>query len=75
MCRSVRTSGAINKLNMIARVIGTNTSRAKYSSANIVAVAIIPKARSRIASGAGPGADETGDAMRYIRILPGEVTR
>ncbi len=53
--RSTRTSGAINRLRMIARVMGTNTSRAKYSSANTEAVAMIPRARSRFASGEESG--------------------
>jgi hypothetical protein len=31
---------------MTAKVIGTNTPRAKYSSASTVAVVMIPRARS-----------------------------
>jgi len=73
MRRSTRTSGAINRLRMTAKVIGTKTSLPKYSSANSVAVAIIPRARSRLGSGNGSGA-ETGWSMRYIRILSGELT-
>ena len=71
MCRSARTKGAINRLKITASVMGTSTSRAKYSNASTVAVAMIPRARSRIASGGGSGKEEAGDAMRYIRILPG----
>src|ERR1700722_2805775 len=71
MRRNTRTKGAISRLRMTARVIGTKTSRAKYKNASTVAVAIIPRARSRIGSD-GSGADVVGDAMRYIRILPTE---
>jgi hypothetical protein len=74
MRRNTRTNGAINRLKMTAKVIGTSTSRAKYSNANSVAVAIIPKARSRLTNGKGSGA-ESGGSMRYIRILPGDVTQ
>jgi hypothetical protein len=69
--RSVRTRGAINKLKIMARVIGTNTPRATYSMANTDAVAMTPKARSRFASGKGPGTEGAGDSMRYILTLPG----
>jgi adenosylmethionine-8-amino-7-oxononanoate aminotransferase len=58
---------------MTAKVIGTKTSRAKYKSATTDAVAMIPKERSRFVA-AGSGKEETGDSMRYIRILPGEYS-
>ncbi len=44
--RSARTNGAINRLRMTARVMGTSTPRAKYSRASTVAVVMIPRARS-----------------------------
>src|ERR1022692_359935 len=59
--RSPRTSGATSKLNMIAKVIGTSTSRPKYNNASTVPVARILFARSRGVAGgselgiAGPG--------------------
>jgi hypothetical protein len=65
MRRNARTIGAINRLKMNARVIGTKTSRAKYSSAKTAAVAIIPTARSRIC-GVGRTAVASGDAMGHF---------
>src|SRR3984893_7752662 len=64
--RSARTSGAINRLRMNARAIGTNTSRAKYKSANNVAVAMIPSARLAIAGADGSRAGESVDDMPYF---------
>ncbi len=64
MRRNARTSGAINKLKIKARVIGTSTSRAKYNSASKVAVAMIPNARSRVDTlGGTAGASEV---MRHF---------
>src|SRR5258707_298564 len=64
--RSARTSGAINRLRIKARVTGTSTSRAKYSSASTVAVAMIPNARSRIGVAGGSRAGGSADTMPYF---------
>src|ERR1700733_7107765 len=73
--RSNRTRGAISKLKIMARVMGTNTPRAKYSRASTDTVAMIPKARSRFASGDGSGTGEAGESMRYILIFRRGATR
>ena len=69
MRRKPRTSGAINRLSMNARVIGTSTSRAKYSNANNVAVDMIPNALSRI--GALGGTVVSAGAMPHFGTEPG----
>ena len=70
--RNARTRGAIKRLKMMARVTGTSTSRAKYSSASTVAAAITPKARSRFEGAGGSRTGESMDVMRYFGTAAGE---